>query len=360
MRVAAVLMYAMTLCLCLLMRQSQTAPYADTFKQPVCKDGVLSGTYLLTRGGERDRLHHGLQVLRKERDMMVKRLCEAARARVAPTGIPDEIESVEDLVERIVSIVEEETSTGTRTSTQDDIEITPGEFCSRGGVANGKELYRIGKDMKALQLARNKLLAEMSSLKETLQCPDQSKTVSDKTRRRIQDTVQAYITSLHIAANDVITTPAPPDPQQVTCHDEVATTGRNMFWAEAPKKSPFIFDIKTRGRMYLRLSAERNFLPNMTRICTYPWGVKIFRRTEGRWQEKAYQKWSETSTEIWQSEEFIRMWVSSTDDGTISLYSSKLQGRPLVNWTDPNPLTIDHIAYSTVFKPGVFRFNCTL
>ncbi|XP_019630509.1 PREDICTED: uncharacterized protein LOC109474610 [Branchiostoma belcheri] len=129
--------------------------------------------------------------------------------------------------------------TGTRSPTQDDIEITPGEFCSRGGVANGKELYRIGKDMKALQLARNKLLAEMSSLKETLQCPDQSgKTVSDKTRRRIQDTVQAYVTSLHIAANDVITTPAPPDPQQVTCHDEVATTGRNMFWAEDPKKVP--------------------------------------------------------------------------------------------------------------------------
>ncbi|XP_078573078.1 uncharacterized protein LOC144859940 [Branchiostoma floridae x Branchiostoma japonicum] len=324
------------------------------------------------------------------------------------TGTPSEISTFQDLVNSIVSIVEssddiEGTSADTASCpTYDVVDTTTEKVCAYG-VATGKELFSIGEDTKGLEMARDKLLAEMSALKESNKCPGKhGYTVGNETRGRIREAVHAFVkrpsptcppvsansgdldpsatipidtanggdlnpsATIHIVTADKVEILDPSairhpvadnsgdlDPEKVTCHDSVRTTGRNSFWNQPPLTSPFVFDIKTEGRIYIRLSAENNGLPDMYRINSYPWGPKIYRRTKGKWIAKVHVR----TQEIWDVNDFLRLWVRWSDDGFIGLYRG---GRPdpVINWTDPNPLPIRHVGYSTVFKPGVFRFNC--
>ncbi|XP_035665507.1 uncharacterized protein LOC118408756, partial [Branchiostoma floridae] len=117
MKVAALLIYVMTVWLLSLVTPSQTVKYAySTVKDPVCTTGLLSGAELLSRGKTRTKLEHRVQSLNKEKDMLIQRVCKAASTTDTPTGTLSKISTVDDLVASIVSIVEndiEGTSAGT-------------------------------------------------------------------------------------------------------------------------------------------------------------------------------------------------------------------------------------------------------
>eukprot|EP00058_Branchiostoma_floridae_P015229 XP_002600717.1 hypothetical protein BRAFLDRAFT_83459 [Branchiostoma floridae] len=273
----------------------------------VCTTGLLSGAELLSRGKTRTQLEHQVQSLKKEKDMLLERVCKASSKTEATAGTPSEISTLQDLVNSIVSIVE----------SSDDIEGTSAD--------TGKELFSIGEDTKALEMARDKLLAEMSALKESNKCPgknansvdlDPSATIPADTANSVDLDPSATIpidtanggdlnpsATIHIVTADKIEILNPSailhpaddnsgdlDPEKVTCHDSVDTTGRNSFWNQPPLTSPFVFDIKTEGRIYIRLSAENNGLPDMYRINSYPWGPKIYRRTKGKWIAKVHEQ----------------------------------------------------------------------
>ena len=114
------------------------------------------------------------------------------------------------------------------------------------------------------------------------------------------------------------------------------------------------FEVKASNDAHLGLSAQQNDLPDMYEIVIGGWAnaKSGIRRTKGGTDLVTVD-----TPDILLGTEFRGFWVS-WNDGTIKVGRAG-ESFPFMEWTDPNPLAVNYIGYSTGWgSTGEFRF-CT-
>ncbi|XP_035694564.1 uncharacterized protein LOC118428574 [Branchiostoma floridae] len=139
-------------------------------------------------------------------------------------------------------------------------------------------------------------------------------------------------------------------------HCDTATTdGSGKYSWDLPPlvTSPFPFEVRAKSGVYIALATTDSADSRMYEVLIGGESdtmTAIRRGRQGDWAARA------DTTDILSPEEYRGFWISWMQNGTIAV-GKEGETAPLLQWTDPNPLPVEHVGYST--RPGVsgdFRF----
>ncbi|XP_078610906.1 uncharacterized protein LOC144881610 [Branchiostoma floridae x Branchiostoma japonicum] len=137
---------------------------------------------------------------------------------------------------------------------------------------------------------------------------------------------------------------------------ETATTdGSGKYSWDLPPlvTSPFPFEVRAKSGVYIALATTDSADSRMYEVLIGGESdtmTAIRRGRQGDWAARV------DMTDILSPEEYRGFWISWMQNGTIAV-GKEGETAPLLQWTDPNPLPVEHVGYST--RPGVsgdFRF----